>query len=99
MPKKSRCTPEEFVTAWETSATAEQAAAKLGLTVNAVRSRAQHYRKQGVPLKTFRRGTRPLDVEGLTALVERLRSGGPTIEREGPSEARKRPKRAQTATK
>ena len=50
---KKMVTPEDFVTAWQTSTSAQEVARKLGLSHQSVLNRAQNYRKKGVPLKKY----------------------------------------------
>lgn len=49
--KRSPVTPEEFVLTWQSSATVEEAAKRLGMLVNTANARANSYRKKGVKLK------------------------------------------------
>ncbi len=67
---KSRMTPESFIEAWQNSATIEDAAKKLGSTVNNLRSKAYQYRAAGVTnLKKFPRRGHTLDVKALNKLA------------------------------
>ena len=66
----SKVTPEEFVRAWQASSSVGEAAESLGLSRRAAASRACFYRKRGVALKLFQRGSRPLDVSALNAIAE-----------------------------
>ena len=57
---------EDFVEAWQTSDTRQEVADKTGLSVASASARAGWFRKQGVPLKSFR--TKQIDVAALKAL-------------------------------
>lgn len=48
--------PEEFIRTWQENASLAEVAAKLGMPVTAVASRAYAYRLRGVPLKKYRFG-------------------------------------------
>jgi transposase len=65
-------TPEEFVAAWQAGESHKDVAAKLGMGVSGVVSRARYYRKKGVKLKSFASGgvgATPLDVDKLNKLI------------------------------
>jgi hypothetical protein len=67
-------TPEQFVTAWQTSATVAEAAERLGMPEAIASARATDYRAKGIMLKRMPRGGKSrLDVEGLSALAESLK--------------------------
>ena len=77
-------TPEEFVTVWNSSRTAQEAATTLGMPKAIAQARASKYRKAGVNLKRMRRGGgKRLDVEGLNRLIAQLEAerhgGGPAV--------------------
>lgn len=67
--KKPRVSPADFVKAWQRASCPGDVAQALGLTYGAVRTRATHYRKAGVPLQSFR--AVPLDVDALTKIARR----------------------------
>lgn len=48
-----RISPEEFVTVWQTSASCEKAAKKLGITPKVASAISSQLRQRGVPLKRF----------------------------------------------
>lgn len=84
-------TPEEFVTAWNSSKNAGEVADKLGMPKPLVLARASKYRKAGVKLKEMKRGSgRRLDVEGLNRLIAELeakqRGAGSAAKRGGEAE-------------
>ena len=56
MSKKKKCTPREFVEAWQSSESVPEVAEKTGLTIPACRGRVSSYRKHGVPLRKMRTG-------------------------------------------
>jgi len=65
--------PEEFIRAWQTSASADEVAEKLKMPKPIVHARATTYRKAGVKLKSMpRKGQGKLDVDALNRLVEEL---------------------------
>ena len=69
MPKK--LTHEEFVAAWQASATLAEAAQRARVTGREASLRAAHMRKAGVPLKKFKEVAARLDVGKLTEIAER----------------------------
>jgi hypothetical protein len=76
-PTKTRTTynvtQAEFVTAWQSSETADEAAEKLGMPKDIVVARAAAYRKKKVKLKNMSKpGRKPLDVDGLNQLIKEL---------------------------
>lgn len=74
-------TPQQFITAWETSNTAQEVADKLGMPKLIVLARASSYRQDGIHLKKMRRDhKRALDVDALNRLIEQLNAGGSTEE-------------------
>ena len=50
---RNSVTPEVFCIAWNTSSSTKEVADKLRLSPSTVRTRASHYRKLGVKLKSF----------------------------------------------
>lgn len=52
--KRYNLKPEEFVTAWQTSASVQEVADKFGMPRDIVSARASSYRKVGVKLKKMR---------------------------------------------
>lgn len=67
--------PEKFIQVWETSSTAEEAAARLNMPKPIVHARASQYRKAGVKLKSMPRPSKArLDVKGLNELVAVIKS-------------------------
>jgi hypothetical protein len=72
---KPQTTPEQFVRAWQTSPTAEDAAKLLKVSVNGLQSRAKKYRERGINLKKFppkQRVALPVDVDAMNALIVSL---------------------------
>jgi len=71
---------EEVVEAWQTSATAEEAAKKLGMPKAILIARVSQYRSRKIKLKVMKRG-RPginaIDVERMNELAAKL---GPVVE-------------------
>ncbi len=75
-----KCTPEEFVGAWQAAESTEEVANALGMDANAVRQRAWNYRNKGVRLKRFAHPQNSVDVgliNGLISVHERLNSEEP----------------------
>lgn len=70
---KTRVSAEKFITVWERSANAREAAKELGLTPNSATQRASSYRKAGIDLKHMPRGGAKLDVSAANALLASLR--------------------------
>jgi transposase len=71
---KYEVTPEQFVVAWQTSATIAEVAVRVGMPEAIASARAGDYRKKGIPLKRMPRGRKGrLDVQGLKALAESLK--------------------------
>jgi transposase len=71
---KYEVTPEQFVVAWQTSATVAEVAGRVGMPEATASARATDYRRKGINLKRMRRGRKGrLDVEGLKALAESLK--------------------------
>jgi transposase len=69
-------TPEQFVVAWNTAGSAQEAADVLGMPRPIVVARAAKYREAGVKLKAMNRGRRPkLDVDALNRLLEEVGEG------------------------
>ncbi|MAH47627.1 hypothetical protein CMI37_17540 [Candidatus Pacearchaeota archaeon] len=71
---RSTVTPEQFVLAWQGSATIDEVADKLDMTRMSVRQRAYSYRRKGVPLKSMRSSSRRIDWDALKELA----AGAPT---------------------
>lgn len=64
-------TPEDFVRAWQTSGTAQEAADKLGMPKSNVLARASNYRSRGVNLKVMSKASpKRLDVGRLNEAIE-----------------------------
>jgi hypothetical protein len=78
MPTRSKrteynITPEQFVTAWEQSESADEVAKRLKMPKPIVLARASSYRHAGVKLKKMKRkSTRGLSVDALNAVIDRL---------------------------
>lgn len=75
-PPYALCVPapvthEDFVVAWQSSATLAEAAAKMKTSARSASLRAHNMRKAGVALKRFQEAGRRYDVEGLTALAQK----------------------------
>lgn len=61
---------EEFVSIWQESSSAKEAAQRMGdgISYDAVRARASFYRRRGIPLKRFApKVPKHLDVAALTS--------------------------------
>ena len=76
-----RVSPESFIKAWQTSGSIEVVMKKTGMKFTAVRSRADSYRRKGVPLKKLYRhasySNKKLDWKKLTEYARSLlREGG-----------------------
>ena len=67
-------TPEEFVVAWQSSASAAEVKRKLDTpaSVHALAQRAWRYRRRGVSLKRMPKGRPVMDWEGLKGLAARV---------------------------
>ena len=75
MKTKQQTTPEQFVRAWQTAATADDAAKLLGVSINGLTGRAKKYRERGINLKKFppkQRVALPVDVDAMNALIVSL---------------------------
>ena len=71
--RKYNVSPEEFVTAWETSETPLEVATKLNMPKPIVLARASSYRAVGVRLnKMTRKRVDSLDIAGLNNLIAKL---------------------------
>jgi hypothetical protein len=70
---------EEFIKAWQTSATTAEVCKKTGQTNSAASSRARLLRKIGIPLKKMRMGrTAKMDLEAMKKLAaDCLKNGVP----------------------
>lgn len=64
---------EEFVVAWQSSATLAEAAKKAGTSTRAASTRAFNMRKAGVPLQKFGDGGERIDVDALTKLAKKTK--------------------------
>ena len=64
-------TAEEFVRIWQAAKTVGEVASRTGMKTTSAYSKAYAFRKEGVPLKTFRRKG-PIDFVALRALAESL---------------------------
>ena len=66
-------TPEQFITAWQTSESADEVAEKLKMPKPIVLARVSSYRRAGLKLKKMpRRPGKELDIERLNRLIEEL---------------------------
>jgi len=63
---------QEFITAWETSDSAQEAADRVNMPKAIAQARASGYRKRGLNLKHMPRGMKPLDVDRLNAFIQQL---------------------------
>lgn len=63
---------ERFVEAWQTAQSTDEVQKSLGMPLPAIMSRVRYYRSKGIPLKQLHSAHSRIDVEGLTALIERL---------------------------
>ncbi len=80
-PQKKRyakydVSPERFVEVFSTSASAAEAAAKLGMPRGILAARASGYRRRGIKLRHMPRCKRPLNVDALNTLIARLGDEG-----------------------
>lgn len=66
--------PADFVIAWQQSKSSMECAELLGMSHSAVTSRANAYRKRGIPLQRFHRRD-PLDVGALRDLAIHVLAG------------------------
>ncbi len=67
--------PEDFVRAWQSSPSAQAAADRLGMPVNAIHNRASQYRKKGIKLKSMPhcpKGYRTVNTSGLNDLIYKM---------------------------
>lgn len=63
--------PEEFVRAWQTSKDIRDVIRRLQtMSASQANSRASRYRKQGVPLKSFPKTGKRLDISNLKKIAE-----------------------------
>jgi hypothetical protein len=67
--EKVRVADEDFVRAYISVKSYEELATVLGLEVASVQARATKLRKAGVPLPSYERKKKEIDVAGLTALI------------------------------
>ena len=71
----TKVSAEDFITAWQTSASVDQVSKTLGMSKSAAMTRASNYRRvHDIPLKKFYRSCR-LDRAGLRALAVSLVNG------------------------
>lgn len=79
--KQYNVSDAQFVEAWQTSKSAQEAADKLHMPKNIVLARSAVYRKRGIQLKKMeRKNPRRLDVEKLNKQIETL--GGASAKQE-----------------
>lgn len=81
-PKQTyQVTPEQVITVWQTSETAQEAAEKLGMPLPILHARVCSYRRRGWPLKSMnrRRGRHKLDNERLRQLASDLLPEGAVV--------------------
>ena len=69
---RQQITAEDFVRAWQTSATVEEVSRKLDITVGGARVRATDLRNRGIPLKIMPGGRRKIDIAALAKLANDL---------------------------
>jgi hypothetical protein len=67
-----RIDPDEFVRIWQQSASLTEVAQKTGWPRASCYSRANYYRRNGVPLQKFRRTSRIASWKKLAELAETL---------------------------
>jgi hypothetical protein len=62
---------EDFVKLWQAASSAQEVCEATGMTLDAVRARAGHYRRKGVPLKrmALKTGPKPADWTKLAELA------------------------------
>lgn len=71
--RKKHIGQDEFIRTYQTSDSAKDVAAKLGVTVGSIYTRAKSYRRLGIPLKTMvRTSSKGVDVKAATALIDSL---------------------------
>jgi transposase len=71
-------TAEQFIVAWQTSKTAQEAADRLGMPKPIVHARASAYRQAGIKLKLMPRGAKKqLDPVELNRLAEAALANAP----------------------
>lgn len=71
-----RVSADEFVEAWQRSASIEEVSERLGLPAPVLHARASEYRSKGVRLKSMRRNK--LHVDELNAIIDRMGGGEPS---------------------
>jgi hypothetical protein len=70
-------TPQQFITAWQTSSSADEVAARLGMPKAIVLARASGYRQEGIRLKKMvRKNSKALNVAELNKLIEEIKKRG-----------------------
>jgi len=80
MAKAERVSAEDFVKTWQKAKSVEAIVEILGGNAAAHRTRANNFRRKGIPMKRFQSAKRgaPLNVEALTALAKSLGGEGAT---------------------
>ena len=74
--RHSGLSPEEFVKRWQASASALEAAKRMGISYSGVISRCAGYRKKGVPLKRMpHTGRAPMSKGRIAALTALCKNG------------------------
>lgn len=81
---KSLVSAGDFVKICEESNSVKEVMEKTGMLYNAVIGRINNYRKKGVPIKEYRsaNGGAKVDVSGLTALINQLRTAHEEAQKE-----------------
>jgi hypothetical protein len=69
MPRTSNVSPEQFIEAWQAGKSLAGVAKRLKLNIKTCSSRADYYRKKGVPLQKFPRGNKGHDWQPLKNLA------------------------------
>lgn len=68
----ARITTEDFVRAWQTATSLEDAARKLNIPTHYASSKAAGLRAKGILLKKFTTANNELDIEALNKLAREL---------------------------
>ncbi len=79
-----RIDPKKFIQVWQTSSCTAEAAQRLSMKKTAVASRAAQYRRKGIPLKKYDRGSRPMDIPTLADYARSLEEQNNAAETRGP---------------
>ena len=77
MAEGYKVSPEDFIRAWQTSNNLNEVQEKLKMSYSAIASRANNYKKKGIPLKGLVGTHNPkLDIDKLKKLARDLLENG-----------------------